>query len=769
MWSRYQNQQIYCIFVERRYEKIKSDGVAPDPFRSLYGGVEPSNADVCFIVGGCKKPSINTKECTSLGYTRTSCDSEREIVYDTCVSKGEKYVKCTCNPNYYMLTGKPSNAEAYDIEECTKVDGKKLYRATCKSDYKYSLSTITRENGKTNSRVCDTGKTPVTDGGICTMLYGPNANKVLYKDCDCNSTYKYKKETLGFSYSGACTYKYGDNATTTLYSSVTCDATKGYISTSCSGNMKEDKKVVHSAANVTCRTCKAPACPICKSWQDCIDTYFDINVLHPLGGDITLNTSFNEDSNGCWYPIFQSCTDIRLKQDEPYRDYPSTEIPGMVNGVVSSVKCIADCEVFPINGYNTEEQCKEKLPSTKKCKQVTYTGKSSVEGYGDLSNLGSRSLTCYVREAIKCPSGYTLGTCPSGKTCDTQTAENDASKTCYKEKTCATVFAEEIDALHKYLDLTFTAWPQEYQNSRLLSDTRGTCTYSEEKYDENNWYYVDGAIGYCENRQALAIKYKPAIDEKGKPLDLSYSESKTCGKTQDWLDGKVDYKCVPATKDGLTCYHLVRKTCEDYAKEGVLSYDYKNDRTAAYLSYNYLDDGDDADDRDEMVNRAAKKYDYKAIDRAQYHARYDQDDNLSYGLVGYDANEGLGDEVDCDDPDNGRCFYLADKYNTNTNCRKVGMDTDCEYKYKITDTNVGIVCGFSVTPTSGGSTDNPQQDTFSCFGKAYPWDDNAFATAAKLCRGEDYTTDNPNCFAYESENCPCAPAAGIYLKYKCLQ
>ncbi len=26
------------------------------------GGGEPSNADVCFIVGGCKKSSINTKE-----------------------------------------------------------------------------------------------------------------------------------------------------------------------------------------------------------------------------------------------------------------------------------------------------------------------------------------------------------------------------------------------------------------------------------------------------------------------------------------------------------------------------------------------------------------------------------------------------------------------------------------------------------------------------------------------------------------------------------
>ncbi len=373
---------------------------------------------MCFIVGGCDKPSIETKDCNSLGYKEKSCDGVEKIVYDTCVSKGEKFVKCTCNPNYYMLTEKPTNEAAYDIEECTKVDGKKLYRATCKSDYKYSLSEITREDGKTNSMLCETGKTPVADGGICTMLYGDNANanKVLYKDCDCNSSYQYDKQkengvvVEGFKYEGECTYKYGKKATETRYSSVTCDKSKDYISTNCSGNMKEDKTAFHSAANLTCRTCKAPECPICKSKKACYAKYFDILVKHPLSGDIVLNTTFDVDSNGCWYPKFPSCTDIKLKQDEPYRDYPSTEIPEIINGVVNTTKCIADCEVDPIFGYNTEEQCKENLPSSKTCKQVTYTNKSDV-GSNTFTNLGSKTLTCFVKQCKystqdSCKSAY---------------------------------------------------------------------------------------------------------------------------------------------------------------------------------------------------------------------------------------------------------------------------------------------------------------------------------------------------------------------------
>ena len=232
---------------------------------SWWGGVEPSNADVCFIVGGCDKPSIETKDCNSLGYKEKSCDGVKEIVYDTCVSKGEKFVKCTCNPNYYMLTERPTNEAAYDIEECTKIDGKKLYRATCKSDYKYTLSKITREDGETNSSVCSAGQTPVADGGICTMLYGANANnanKVLYKDCDCDSTYKYKKETPGFSYSGTCTYKYGDNAGETLYTTVTCDTGNYYQSTDCNSPKVVDDttKVTNSQKKeLSCWKCKCPA------------------------------------------------------------------------------------------------------------------------------------------------------------------------------------------------------------------------------------------------------------------------------------------------------------------------------------------------------------------------------------------------------------------------------------------------------------------------------------------------------------------------------
>ena len=372
-------------------------------FVASMGGVEPSNADVCFIVGGCEKPSINTKDCKSLGYTRTSCDSVKEIVYDTCVSKGEKFVKCTCNPNYYMLTANPSNASAYDIEECTKVDGKKLYRATCKSDYKYTLSTIAREDGKTNSKQCDTGKTPVADGGICTMLYGNNVNKILYKDCDCDSSYIYKKETPGFSYSGECTYKYGDNADETLYTTVTCDTNNHYQSDACKEPLVEDKAYKHSQKDLTCRTCKCP------------DRY-------KYASD-KLTGVFSKSGNSCGglyesYSCATGWTKIKCTEKEKSCIVETNE-------TYDAVKCYKTCET---QGGLTKTECWAKINNT-----------------ADSSSHYCRKNTefddCYhFEEGGKCP---VVAKCPTGFY-DSETSCKTGLQTGYE---CSKAIASETGGL----------------------------------------------------------------------------------------------------------------------------------------------------------------------------------------------------------------------------------------------------------------------------------------------------------------------------------
>ena len=421
---------------------------------SWWGGVEPSNADVCFIVGGCDKPRINTKECKSLGYTRTSCDSVKEIVYDTCVSKGEKYVKCTCNPNYYMLTGKPSNAEAYDIEECTKLDGKKIYRATCKSGYKYSLSTIAREDGKTNSSQCSTGKIPVADGGICTMLYGSNANKVLYKDCDCNSTYKYEKETPGFSYSGTCTYKYGDNAGKTLYTTVSCDTGNSYQAAACSAPLTEDKVYKHSQSGLSCRTCKCPE--RYKYASNNLTGNFAVagNQCGGLYDDYTCMNGWKKDR----------CVNIKNQPKRCEKDTNTTY----------SVTCYKTCTGYNAN-YSSSSNCGD---AENACVKVT-------------ENTGQ--LTCYKKERAVCPTGYTLGSCPSGKTCDTTTATNDASKTCYKEKpTCPTgYYVAEADCKNSSYD----GDSSHKANTCVSEEKNGTTCYRPQRCKEIDSSYHEAHIG----------------------------------------------------------------------------------------------------------------------------------------------------------------------------------------------------------------------------------------------------------------------------------
>ena len=325
---------------------------------------------------------------------------EHKVEYDSCTSQGKRYVKCTCDPNYYMLTANPSNATAYDIEKCETYDKKMRYRATCKSDYRFTLSTIKREDGEKNSSVCDAGKTPVADGGICTMLYGNNVNKILYKDCDCDSTYIYKKETPGFSYTGACTYKYGDNADETLYTMVTCDTNNHYQSDACKEPLVEDKAYKHSQKDLTCRTCKCP--DRYKYASDKLTGNFAVDGTKcgDLYDDYKCQNGWTKDK----------CFIIRGKPKLCETDTNTTY----------NVKCSKTC-----SGYNKN-----------------YTGLSSC---GDEENAcvkvteDTGTLTCYKKEKAVCPTGYTLGSCPSGKTCDTTTATNDTSKTCYKEKpTCPT-------------------------------------------------------------------------------------------------------------------------------------------------------------------------------------------------------------------------------------------------------------------------------------------------------------------------------------------
>ena len=373
-----------------------------------YGYAQTARADVCFIVGGCEKPSINTKDCKSLGYTRTSCDSVKEIVYDTCVSKGEKFVKCTCNPNYYMLTANPSNATAYDIEECTKVDGKKLYRATCKSDYKYTLSVIKREDGKTNSKQCDTGKTPVADGGICTMLYGNNVNKILYKDCDCFSSYQYKEENPGFLYTSGCEYKYGVYAGETRYMGIICDGNNHYQSDACKAPLVKDKEYTHSQIKLTCRTCKC-------------------DNIYKYAYD-KLTGVFSKSGNSCGglyesYSCATGWTKIKCTEKEKSCIVETNE-------TYDAVKCYKTCET---QGGLTKTECWAKINNT--ADSSSHYCRKNTE-FDDCYHF-EEGGKCPITIKPTCPDGYTLGECPEGKGCFMDTATNDSTQSCYKLKKCS--------------------------------------------------------------------------------------------------------------------------------------------------------------------------------------------------------------------------------------------------------------------------------------------------------------------------------------------
>lgn len=302
-------------------------------FLSLW--CSPSDAGVCFVVGGNCGQTVEAKDCTKLGYKY--CDAAtKEGVGKSCTSAGKNYYeKCQCKKSVFPVKASEVG-EKYDgvAPSCTDDEGIHYTYKKCKSIYEYytGVETVYREDKKTQATSCLTGAK--ADGDSCKMLY--NATETLYEKCSCDrNIYKLNNKTESwYTLGGKCE----DSSGNIYYSTASC--AYPYTQVSCSGNnVAEDTKTLY---------------------------------------DYTGST-------------FKICYKCREKTCNEYGSY-----------------------------YADEPSCKSAAGATQTCAEV------------DKSLTGTRK--CYKKVDIICPTGYKLS-CPSGKKCDTISATNDTSKTCYKEKT----------------------------------------------------------------------------------------------------------------------------------------------------------------------------------------------------------------------------------------------------------------------------------------------------------------------------------------------
>ena len=734
---------------------------------------------MCFIVGGCEKPKIETRDCDKLGYKDKSCDGVKKIVYDTCVSKGEKFVKCTCNPNYYMLTERPSKAEAYKIDECETHDKKMRYRATCLAKYDFYTSGITKEDDSTKVQVCGSGK--LLDGDSCVMKYGNNSEKEIYTGCICNrAVYKLEDKTYDFAtLNQKCTDTSGTYCKTAI-----CNA--DLQTKECSGNYKNEegwpKSVTYTDTDGETKT--ARTCYKCRE-KTCTEYGYGYAGLEACNSGIA-NTqicyaSKKTDVGGvqCYDRRDKTCADYNANYTDNSNCGDATNKCVAASGT-GSLTCYKKqpkvCTEY--SQYNNEQDCKNDINSKfYKCLN------SNPESAGGLT-------TCYYAAEKTCKEmGYSVSKLcgkrsetnfAAGESCELVDASLTNGKTCYqlvKKATCATLFAAENENLYKYriYDAVYKWYKtdtnrygeycslyygqytdyfeqdmsescQKYYNGTGTKEDGCKDPYGDggykrgEKKDESElWfdtypyqnfapdadkekrvkvqYYLDVyPYSMCLFMHFDKEMYKPALDVDGTPLDLSYMEDKNCGKTTEWLNGKVDYKCLPEVRDGLTCYHLVHKNCADYNNEK-----FKCPHCVGKFEEVFYE-----------IDEPYKSFSSEGSGYTDYRL----------GLAGYDFLSN-GEEAAI----NGSVYpYGKEKSQYHS--------------------SMGIYCAYKTSGTP--SEDKPSKETYSCFGVTYNNDNTVNATAAALCANHGYTAGQPTCSGtVTSENCPCEPMSGTYLKYTC--
>lgn len=247
---------------------------------TMWGGVKPSNAGVCFVVNGDCGQRVTVKGCEDLGNLR-DCVAEGMLPDDKsakqCTSGGVVYTSdCLCDQKKYKFNTATLQYNAtYRAggDTCKDRTGTYCTQKLCRDEFKYIKSScdydiangrhclkekVYREDGITGALICGTNKKAA--GSVCRMLYGPNESESLYKGCDCDpSYYPYTKlnkrqYVLGGS---SCT---GITDGLTRYTDLLCPTT--YPNTSCNGNMVPEKTLyeVTLLGAPTCYKCREKTC-----------------------------------------------------------------------------------------------------------------------------------------------------------------------------------------------------------------------------------------------------------------------------------------------------------------------------------------------------------------------------------------------------------------------------------------------------------------------------------------------------------------------------
>jgi len=355
----------------------------PSPL-PLWGGVGPSEAGVCFVVGDCGQNNakkIESKNCSSLGYTikKGSCPAHQVESGGSCTSGGVTYYeKCVCDPEYYKYTAQDANSK-YELKE--KCDKEERYaRKVCRANYKFvnvtSASISAARNATLSSfhygfetclmTVSERGRDSYIDpnGDECSEAFGLEKVSSMgnitypfskYTKCECPEQYKYTDANRGEYELGGehCTLNYKE-----YYESLRCpsDYLQEGLQTCADGKEKDDDSVISKSGAPTCFKCK------------CGSKY----------------------------------------------QYPAT----MDNGVVGSGNV---CENLYDNYTCPSGYSQGNCPSGATCEEISLT-KTTILSRRDSSGIIRRtrqttsySGNCYKK--ITCSTGYTLGDCPSGKTC----------------------------------------------------------------------------------------------------------------------------------------------------------------------------------------------------------------------------------------------------------------------------------------------------------------------------------------------------------------
>lgn len=398
---------------------------------TMWGGVKPSNAGVCFVVNGDCGQRVTVKGCEDLGNLR-DCVAEGMLPDDKsakqCTSGGVVYTSdCLCDQKKYKFNTATLQYNAtYRAggDTCKDRTGTYCTQKLCRDEFKYIKSScdydmangrhclkekVYREDGITGALICGTNKKAA--GSVCRMLYGPNESESLYKGCDCDPSYypytklNKKQYVLGGS---SCT---GITDGLTRYTDLLCPST--YPNTSCNGNMVPEKTLyeVTLIGAPTCYKCREKTC------------------------------SEYGAKDGGYYADLSSCKSAATKTQN------CVKVDSALTGTRTCYKRIErTCSVV---GGITKEACVAKIDntdvsSTHYCRKNTEFSDCYHFEIGGTCPVAPTCPTGYFADENDCKNSSYDG--QSGHTANTCSSENKNGATCYRPTKCKEINSDFHEA-----------------------------------------------------------------------------------------------------------------------------------------------------------------------------------------------------------------------------------------------------------------------------------------------------------------------------------